>query len=124
MSFGKHGRIGANIYILLLAIGVIPPGLKVLNTLGVVYFLIVALLLSLGAGINTKAIIRNGGSATGEMMGLVSGLLALIAIWGAAKIWIVMDGSPVWTDMPRLVAAAVVSFSSALICRSYGAKNV
>lgn len=120
MSFNRHGRIGANIYLLILLLVVLAPGLRVLNTSGLGYFLVVALLVLLGAWTNTRAIIRYGGSSVGEMLGLMSGLLALITVFVTAKIWTMVDGNPDWVDLARLIAVAVVSLLSALMCKKVG----
>jgi hypothetical protein len=65
MSFNRHGRIGANIYILILLLVTITPELRILKALEIVYFLATACLVLLGAWINTKAILQYGGSTKG-----------------------------------------------------------
>jgi hypothetical protein len=54
------------------------------------------------------------------MLGLMSGLLALITGFASEKIWAMVDGNLDWIDLARLVTVAVVSLLSALICRRVG----
>ena len=122
MTFNRHGRIGANLYIIFFAIIVIPPGFRILKTLGIVYFLAVACLVIPGAWVNARAIIRYGGGTAGEMLGLLSGVLVLIATWVAAKIWIMIDVNTAWTDPVRLVTASIASFLMALSLSRIGVK--
>jgi hypothetical protein len=120
MTFDRHGHIGANLYVMILLLVVLAPGLRVLNASGLGYFIAVALMVLLGAWINSKAIIRYGGSTAGEVLGLMSGLVALITVFVSAKIWTMVDGNPDWVDLARLIAVAVVSLLSALMCRKVG----
>ena len=120
MTFDRHGRIGANLYFLILLFVIIPPGLRAFHASGLVYFLLSSILLVVGAWANARAIKRYGRGAAGEMLGLLSGLLVLTAVWGTAKIWVLVGGNPFWVDLVKLVSAAAISLLSVLVCKQIG----
>jgi len=76
MTFTKHGQTGANIYLVMLAVAMISPVLRTFSDLGTLTGSSLAACLALGAWINARSIIRNGASGKGEVLGLLSGLLA------------------------------------------------
>jgi hypothetical protein len=113
MSFAKHGRTGANIYILTLVPAVMMPALRIFSKHGAFYCIGTIALVAVCAWANSKAIIRLGGSGKGEAMGLVSGVLAWLTASGVAKLWILANGADAFADIVRMAGIAFVSIACA-----------
>lgn len=117
MSFAQHGKIGGNIYLLMLVIAVVAPVTRIFSAHGVGYFILGVGLVAICAWINCRSIIHSGGNSKGELLGLISGLLVWLGAWGASKIWLVARGNPAFKDLVLIISVATVSILCSFMFR-------
>jgi len=123
MSFGRHGQIGSNIYVLMLVTAAVMPATRIFSEHGIVLFIGVIALVAVSAWINAKTIIRRGGSTKGEILGLISGVLVWLTVWGTPNIWILVKGDLVFVDVVSLTGVSVVSILCAVAWHQFVGKT-
>jgi hypothetical protein len=119
-GFGKHGQIGANIFILMLAVGTIIPITRIFSASGFGFGLAATAALIIGAWANARSIIRCGSGSYGEIFGLISGALVLMAAWLVGLIWALLDRDPAWVDGGRVSTVVAISILLASAWRRFG----